>query len=125
MATTTKAKEKHYRNWKTYAETLGVDATLVPETTLFHSKCRTIMGFRARVPSEYYGHGRQVAAGSVSQTFMVIGLAISMDQDGSGKYIYPVSVMMKGLFGKQDPDVVKKLSVEVKIPEFLVKTAAT
>jgi hypothetical protein len=127
VAATTKTKEKYRQVWIEYCEPLGVDPTLAPETTPFQTKINTIMCFTGRVKSGWYGHGRQVANGTVTSALTAVGQAFSVDDrgnplkpHGSQDYHYAVKVMLDG-WKKEDLPTMKKLPIEVNIPEYLVE----
>ena len=125
MTSTTDTKAKHWREWKRNCESLGVDPHLAKETTCFQTRARVLSGFAARTRQGAFGRGRQIGAGSVATALTAVGQTISMDtgtnpakNENSKQLIYPLHVMMAG-FRKEDPPTVKKLPIEVDIPEFL------
>jgi len=126
---TTRTKEKYRCHWIEYCEPLGVDPTLAPERTSFGTKINTIMGFSARIKSGWYGHGHQVANGTVTTALTAVGQAFSVDDrgnplkpQGSKDYHHEVKVKLDG-WKKDDPPTMKKLPIEVDIPEYLVERA--
>mmetsp|Transcript_36829 Transcript_36829/g.82805 ORF Transcript_36829/g.82805 Transcript_36829/m.82805 type:complete len:416 (-) Transcript_36829:347-1594(-) len=125
VASTTQTKEKYRREWFAYCKTLGVDPHLEAATTRFQTRARVLSGFAARTRRGAFGRGRQIAAGSVASAITAVGQAISLDtgvnptkNEGSKELIYPLQVMMSG-FKKEDPATVKKLPIEVDVPEYL------
>ena len=126
---TTKNKSKYSAAWGSYCRPLGVDPALAKDQTPFATQVRTVSGFAARVRRGYYGRGRQVATGTVSKALTAVGQTISMDTgrnplkpEGSDKLLFPIQVMLDGM-RKVDPPTMKKLPVEVDVPEFVVRMA--
>ena len=125
MAETTKSREVYWRNWQRYVMPLGMDPYL--QDTKYRRKIRALSGFAARVRSGYYGRRKQVQAGTVSQALSAVGTTISLavgcnpiKEKYSTKLAPRLRQMLDG-WSKEDPPTMKKLPVEVDIPEFLAK----
>ena len=123
MEATTKGRETHWRNWCSYVAPLGVDPTL--QDTDFQKGQRLLTGFGGLNRTGYYGRGKQVQGGTVSSAITAVGTAISVACDlnptkkrGSEKMLSRIQEMLDG-FAKEDPPTMKKLPVEVDVPELL------
>ena len=108
-----------------------MDPYLNPRNVSYQRKVRAITIFGAAVREGMYGNGKQVARGTVSKAISAIGQEIGMAGDceenplkipGTDDFLLPIHQMLEG-FGNDDPACVKKLPVEVDIPEELVKMA--
>ena len=85
------------------------------------------MCFSGRVKSGWYGYGRQVSNGTVTSALTAVGQAFSVHNRGnplkpheSKDYNLDVKVMLDG-WKKEGPPTMKKLPIEVDIPEYLVE----
>jgi hypothetical protein len=95
--------------------------------TPFTEAVRTITGFSARVQAGGYGRGRTIKADSVSTAIAAIGKEIALASGAnptkmkySDKLLPQILQMLDG-WHKTDGPVMKKLPVEVDVPEYLVK----
>ena len=123
MASTTDTREKYWRHWVSYVAPLGLDPFL--QGTIYEYRARALSGFAARVRAGHYGRGRTVRAGTVTAAITAVGKKISMAKgcnptkiEHSDRLIPRLAQMLDGMH-KQDPPTVKKLPVEVDVPEFL------
>jgi hypothetical protein len=123
METTTEAREKYWNHWRSYVAPLGLDPYL--QETTFAYRARALSGYAARVRRGHYGRGKQVRTGTVSAAITAIGTKISLatgvnptKEPAGDKMIPRLAQMLQG-WKKDDPPVIKKLPVEVDIPEFL------
>ena len=87
------------------------------------------MGSSGRVKLGWYGHGRQVAnrtattaLTAVVQTFSVDDRDNPLKPQGSKDYHHGVKVILDG-WKKDDPPTMKKLPIEIDIPEYHVERA--
>lgn len=104
---------------------MGVDPYL--QDTPFTIQVRLLTGFAARVRTGYYGRGKQIQAGSVSNAITAIDQAIALATNtnptkvvGSDHLIPRLQQMLDG-FHKADPPTTKQLPVEADVTEYLVK----
>jgi hypothetical protein len=95
--------------------------------TPFTEAVRAITGFAARVRVGGYGRGREVKADTVSTAISAIGKEIALASGlnptklkNSEKLLPRISQMLDG-WRKTDGPVMKKLPVEVGVPEYLVR----
>jgi hypothetical protein len=95
--------------------------------TPFTEAVRAITGFAARVRVGGYGRGREVKADTVSTAISAIGKEIALTSGvnptklkNSEKLLPRISQMLDG-WRKNDGPVMKKLPVEVDVPEYLVR----
>ena len=94
------------------------------DTTKYSRAIRTLSGFAARVKTGYFGHGREVASGTVSSALTAVGQAISMEQGNNplkmknDKLLHPLAVMMSG-YRKWDKPTHKKAAIGVDVVEYL------
>ena len=102
---------------------------LAKETATFTTTIRTVTGFSVRVKRKFFGFERKVAAGTVIMALTAVGQALSLDNIGnllksigSNNYLHPTQVMLDG-WKKNDPPTMKKLSIKVNIPEYLIQMA--
>lgn len=123
LASTSATRNKYWSRWTAYVAPLGVDPYL--QETVHEYKARALSGFAARVRSGYYGRNKQIRTGSVSAALTAIGTTISLAKGinptkdtTSDKLLPRLAQMMQG-WKKDDPPVIKKLPVEVDIPEYL------
>jgi hypothetical protein len=125
VASTTKTRESYWQSWTGYVQPLGVDPHL--QGTPFTEAVRAITGFAARVRVGGYGRGREVKADTVSTAISAIGKEIALASGvnptklkNSEKLLPRISQMLDG-WRKNDGPVMKKLPVEVDVPEYLVR----
>ena len=123
MAATTDDREKYWKRWRAYVAPLGVDPYL--QETHYEHRARALTGFAARVRSGYYGRKRQIRVGTVTSALTAVGSTISLANGtnptkimNTDKFIPRLAQMLQG-WKKEDPPVIKKLPVEVDIPEYL------
>jgi hypothetical protein len=95
--------------------------------TPFTEAVRTITGFAARVRVGGYGRGRTVKADTVSTAIAAVGKEIALasgvnptKMKHTEKLLPRIGQMLDG-WRKKDGPVMKKLPVEVDVPEYLVK----
>ena len=124
LAVTSNTREKYWKHWAGYVQPLGMDPFL-PQNTPHHHVVRLLTGFAARVRTGFYGRGKQITASAVTRVIMAIGQTIALARGvnptkvpGSDKLLPRLSQMIDG-WRKADPPTVKKLPVEVDIPEFI------
>ena len=101
------------------------------QNTTITTSTRALTGFAARVRSGYYGRGRKITAPAVNSALTAIGQTIAMatginptKQHGSDKLIPRLTQILDG-WKKEDPPTLKKLPVEVDIPEYIVSLGNT
>jgi hypothetical protein len=111
--------------WVTYSAPLGVDPYL-QETTFAH-RTRLLSGFAARVRTGRFGRGKQVSVGTVVSAITAVGTTIALARgvnptkmENSDKLLPRLSQMLEG-WRKADPPTMKKLPVEVDVPELLAQ----
>ena len=129
VASTTKLIAKFHLIWLSYVKTLGISAHLEKATTSFATKCWVVSGSAARVRTGAFGRGCQVAAGTCSAVLTAIGQTILLEtevdpikSEVTHTLLYPIGVMFDG-WRKVDPSTMKKLPIEVDIPEHLISKA--
>ena len=95
--------------------------------TVYEHRTRALTGFAARVRAGSFGRGQQVGAGTVLSAITAIGQTISLARgvnptklEGSEKLLPRLAQMIEG-WKRDDPPVVKKLPVEVDVPELLAR----
>jgi hypothetical protein len=125
VASTTQTREAYWANWKAYVQPMGVDPHL--QNTPFTEAVRALTGFAARVRIGGFGRGRTVKADTVSTAISAVGKEISLASGHnptklkySDKLLPRIAQMLDG-WRKDDDPVMKKLPVEVDIPEYLVR----
>ena len=123
METTSKNREKYWDRWVAYVAPMGMDPYL-QKTSHVHN-ARLISGFAARVRIGTYGRRKQISTGAVSSAVAAVGTEISLvtgvnptKQGHSDKLLPRLSQMFDG-WRKMDPPTIKKLPVEVDVPELL------
>ena len=106
---------------------MGVEPFLQEAT--YQHRIRALSGFAAVVRTGYFGRGRRVQAGTVSQALAAVGTTISLvcgtnpiKEPGTNSLAPRLKQIMEG-WRKHDPPVQKKLPVEADVPEFLAKAA--
>lgn len=84
-----------------------------------------LTGFAARVHAGFYGRGREIKAATTSAAITAIGQTAQMEsgvnptkEGGLTKRLFPLQLMLDG-WRKHEPPTIKKLPVEVDIPEYL------
>ena len=104
---------------------MGVDPYF--QGTPFETRVRCLTGFGGLVRVGYYGRGKQVQSGTVSGALTAIGKTIALATginplkiQHSEKFLPRISEMLEG-FSKLDPATVKKLPIEVDIPNRLAE----
>ena len=125
MEATSSARTKYWSRWVSYVAIVGVDPYL--QETTYTWKARLLTGFAARVRSGFYGRKAQVSTGAVNSAITAIGTTIALARginptkiEHSDKLIPRLSQMFDG-WRKADPPVIKKLPVEVDVPELLCR----
>ena len=123
MEATAKNRQKYWDRWVAYVAPLGMDPYL--QKTAHVHNARLLSGFAARVRTGAYGRRQQITAGAVSSAIAAIGTEISLvtgvnptKQKHSDKLLPRLSQMFDG-WRKEDPPTIKKLPVEVDVPELL------
>jgi hypothetical protein len=125
VVSTTQTRESYWVSWESYVQPLGVDPLL--QDTPFVEAVRAITGFTARVRIGGFGHGRVVKADTVSTAISAVGKEITLAcgvNPTKLKYSeksLPRIAQMLDRWRKKDEPVMKKLPVEVDVPEYLVK----
>ena len=121
MAATTTAREKYYANWVYYVEPLRLEPDLSNADYIWGQ--RALAGFAARTRSGFYGHGRQVQAGTASAALTAVGTTIAMDigenptkLQGTEKFTPRLGQIVAG-WRRHDSPTEKKLLIEVKVSE--------
>jgi hypothetical protein len=127
LEATTRSRQKYWDRWQAYTRPLGVDPYLQDEA--FSLRMRTLSGFMACVHTRYSSKGRQVKNCTVSSALTAVGQTITLacndnppKVNGSNKLLPHLQVMLEG-YRKEDPATIKKLPVQVDVPELLVSTA--
>lgn len=127
VAATTKNREVYWRHWCRFTRPLGVEPYL--QNTSYRHRIRALSGFAAVVRTGYYGRGRRVQAGTVSQALAAIGKTIALEcgtnptkEPGTTALAPRLDQMLDG-WRQEDPPVQKKLPVESDVPEHLAKAA--
>ena len=94
--------------------------------TDYKTRIRCLSGFGGLQRLGYYGRGQQVQAGTVSSELMAVGQTIVLAHEvnpvkmQNSKELLPrLSEMLAG-FRKVDSPTMKKMPVEVNVPELLV-----
>ncbi len=125
VVATTKGWETFWTQWSAYVAPMGVDPFV--QDTPFTIRVRLLTGFEGCIRTGYYGQGRQIQAGSVSNATTAIGQAIPLAMNtnptiivGSDKLLPCLQQMFDG-FRKVDPPTTKQLPVEADVPEFLIQ----
>ncbi len=67
---------KEKARWAAFCAPMGMDPFL--QDTPFSDRVCMLKGFDGRVRTGYYGHGKQVQAGSVSSTITAVGQTIAL-----------------------------------------------
>ena len=124
VATTTTKRNLLWTYWTYYVRPLGMDPFL--QNTPYTTQIRTISGFAGRVRTGYYGRGRQISAASVNTAITAVGTTISLAtgfnptkmRGAQDKLVPRLAQMLLG-FKKEDPPTIKKLPIEVDIPEYI------
>ena len=108
-------------------QTSGSWPMLTKETTMFSTKIQTITKFSTRVKQGYHMFRHQVTAVPVSLALTAVSQALSLDTGvnplrviGCNKFLHQIKVMLDE-WKKEDPSTMKKLPIEVDIPEYLVE----
>ena len=127
VAQTTKDRNKYWDCWTTYVKPMEVDPYL--QNVPFTTTTRAITGFAARVRTGHYGRGRTITAPAVNSAITAVGKTIAMARGvnptktfGSDKLLPRLKQMLDG-WTEEDPPTVKKLPIEVDIPEYIANTA--
>ncbi len=125
LEATAQVRATRWRNWCTYIQPLGVDPYL--DHTPFDTQVRCLTGFAQQTQSGFYGRGRQVQSGTVSQAITAIGQTIALARNdnptkvnGYDKSLPALQVMLNS-YSKADPPTRKMLPVEADIPKLLVE----
>ncbi len=122
VASTTKKRKLWWTYWTAYVRPLGLDPYLQGVT--YHLQVRSLSGFVGRVRTGYYGRNRQITASSVTSTLTAIGMTIALaygnnptKMAGAQHKMIPRLAQMLSGFCNNDPPTIKKLPVEIDIPE--------
>lgn len=124
LAATTSKRQLYWTYWTHYVTPLRLDPYLqnTPHTT----QVRAITGFAGRVRTSYYGRGRTITAPAVNMALTAIGTTIALATGtnptklrGAQDKLIPRLAQMLAGFRKDDPPTIKKLPVEVDIPEYI------
>jgi hypothetical protein len=121
---TTSKRNVYWKYWKSYIQPLGLDPLL--QNTPYIHQVRALTGFAGRVRTGFYGRGRKIAAASVNSALTAIGTTITLAtgknptkmRGAQDKLLPSISQMLDG-FKKEDPLTIKKLPIEVDIPEYI------
>lgn len=124
VAETTAKRNVFWTHWTSYVRPLGLDPFL--QGTPYITQVRAISGFAGRVRTGYYGRGRQITAPAVTTAIRAIGTTIALAtgvnptkmKGAQDKLVPRLSQMIEG-FHKDDPPTIKKLPIEVDIPEYI------
>ena len=124
VAETSTKRNILWTHWTNYIRPLGLDPLL--QNTPYVTQVRALTGFAARVRTGYYGRGRQITAPAVNTAIRAVGTTIALAtgsnptkmRGAQDKLIPRLSQMLDG-FGKEDPPTIKKLPIEVDIPEYI------
>jgi len=124
VAATTTKRELYWANWQAYVKPLGVDPFL--QNITHPHKVRTLTGFAGQVRTGYYGQGRQVTAPTVTSALTAIATTISLacgsnptKMTGAQDKMIPCLTQLLAGFKHTDPPMIKKLPVEIDIPEYI------
>lgn len=129
---TSNVSDKYWRHWVKLAGIMELDPYLDPGKVTYNERVRALTIFGAAVRQGLYGNCQQTASGTVSTAISAVGQEIAMAGgsdfnpvkiSGTNKFLHPIDRMLKG-FRNEDPATVKKLPIEVDVPELLVKCAA-
>ena len=123
VAASTTNRDVRWGYWCRFTKSMGVDPHL--EDIPFERRVRILTAFAGLVRAGVFGRGRQVQASTVSGYLTSIGQTICLATnknptkvEGSDKFLPRISQMLDG-FRKDDPPTLKKLPVEVDVPELL------
>ena len=128
---TARVGDKYWQHWTKLAGIMGVDPYLDPGNVTYNERVRALTVFGAAVRSGVYGNRKRTASATVSSAISAVGQEIAMAGgtdfnpvkiSGTDKFLQPIDRMLKG-FRNDDPATVKKLPIEVDVPEFLVECA--
>lgn len=124
VAATTKKRKLWWTYWTAYVRPLGLDPYL--QGVPYHIQVRTLSGFAGRVRTGYYGRNRQITAPSVTSSLTAVGTTIALafgnnptKMAGAQDKMIPRLAQMLSGFRNKDPPTIKKLPVEIDIPEYI------
>ena len=124
VASTTTKRDVCWTHWTNYVAPLQLDPFL--QNTDYTTQVRAITGFAGRVRSGYYGRGRQITAPAVNTAITAVGTTIALATGhnptkmvGAQDKLVPRLTQMLAGFKKEDPPTIKKLPIEVDIPEYI------
>lgn len=123
VVTTTTKRNLLQTHWTNYVQPLGLDPFL--QKTPYTTKIQAISGFAGRMRTGYYGQRRQISAPAVTTAITAVGTTIALAtgfnptrmRGAQDKLVPRLSQMLLGL--KEDSPTIKKLPIEVNIPEYI------
>ena len=118
MAKTTQTRLRYWEAWEAYAETCNIDPLLQEVSP--SKRDIVVTAFAARVRTGFYGWGKEVKAGSVSQAIAAISKTIEMAGHKSplyrepNKFTIPIARCIEGM-KRSDAPPIPQLAVPVEL----------
>jgi hypothetical protein len=123
---TAKRRQKYWKDWCQYCRLWGYTPFLTNKTSLECSIVTT--AFAARVRTGYFGNGKTIKVGSVTEALGAISTSCQLAGQPSPvhkaheTYLLPVARLVEGM-RRIDPPAVPQLAIPVSVPIHMLATA--
>ena len=125
---TAKRRQKYWKDWCNYTKLWGYSPFLTHNNSL---ECSIVItAFAARVRTGYFGNGKAIKVGSVTEAIGAISTSCQLAGQPSPvhktheTYVLPVARLVEGM-RRADPPAVPQLAIPVAVPKHMLATGQT